>query len=236
MVNPRQVRHFAKGFGHLAKTDKIDAKVLALFAEQVKPRITVVSSDEHQALSALTRRREQLMEMLNAEKNRLPLAHRSVKQNIKENIKWFEQQLKDLDDEIDRALKSSSLWKKAQLLESIPGLARVSSLALLSELPELGKISNKEIASLVGVAPFTQQSGKWRGREKIQQGRKIVRNKLYMTAFNTIRYNPVLQTFYERLRRNGKPFKVAIVAVMRKLLCICNSMLKYQRSRQPHLT
>lgn len=235
MVNPRQVRHFAKGVGQLAKTDKIDARLLALFAEQVRPRITTVSSDEQQVLSALTRRRQQLIEILTSEKNRLSLAHPSVKQNIKEHILWVEKQLKDLGDEIDSALKRSPLWENAQLLESIPGLARVSSVALLSELPELGKVSNKEMAALVGVAPFTQQSGTWRGKEKIQQGRKTVRNKLYMAAFNAIRYNPVLKAFYDRLRLNGKPYKVAIVAVMRKLLCICNSMIKYQKSWQPNL-
>ena len=236
MVNPRQVRHFAKGIGLLAKTDKIDARVLALFAEQVNPRLTTPSSNDHQALSAFTRRREQLIDILTSGKNRLRLAHPSVKQDIKEHIKWVEKRLKDLDHEIDSALKNSSLWKDAQLLESIPGLARVSSVSMLCELPELGNVSNKQIASLVGVAPFTQQSGRWRGKEKIQQGRKTVRNKLYMAAFNAIRYNSVLKSFYQRLRLNGKPFKVAIVAVMRKLLSICNSMIKYQRSWNPNLT
>lgn len=236
LVNPKQVRHFAKAIGQLAKTDALDARVLALFAEQVKPRLTVLPSDEQQALSALVRRREQILEMLTAEKNRLETAHQRVKSSLEQNIKWFEQQLQDIDDDLDRNLKSSALWEKAQILETIPGLARVSSLALLAELPELGSVSNKELAALVGVAPFSQTSGKCRGQEKIQQGREFVRRKLYMTAFNAIRCNARLKCFYERLRLNGKPFKVALVAVMRKLLCLCNSMLRYQRTWQPDLT
>lgn len=236
LVNPRQVRHFAKGVGRLAKTDKIDAQVLALFAEQVEPRLTVIPNDEQMVLSALVRRREQILEMLNAEKNRLETAHHSIKPSLEKNIKWFESQLQEIDDDLDQNLKSSNLWEKAQLLETIPGLARVSSLALLSELPELGTLSNKEIAALVGVAPFSQSSGKWRGQAKVQQGREFVRRKLYMTAFNAIRCNARLKSFYEHLRLLGKPFKVALVAVMRKLLCYCNSMLRYQTPWQPLLT
>jgi len=236
LVNPRQVRHFAKGIGRLAKTDKIDAQLLALFAQQVEPRLTIIQSDEQMALSALVRRREQIIEMLNAEKNRLETAHHSIKPSLEKNIAWFETQLQEIDNDLDTTLKSSSLWEKAQLLETIPGLARVSSLTLLAELPELGTISNKEIAALAGVAPFSQSSGKWRGQERIQQGREFVRRKLYMTAFNAIRCNTRLKSFYENLRLNGKPFKVALVAVMRKLLCLCNSMLRYQKSWQPSLT
>ncbi len=236
LVNPKQVRYFAKGFGKLAKTDAIDAQVLALFAEQVEPRLTIVASDEQTALSALVRRREQIIEMLTAEKNRLETAHHSIKPSLEKNISWFESQLQEIDVDLDQNLKSSSLWEKAQLLETIPGLARVSSLTLLAELPELGTLSNKEISALVGVAPFSQSSGKWRGHERIQQGREFVRRKLYMTAFNAIRCNARLKSFYEHLRLNGKPFKVALVAVMRKLLCLCNSMLRYQKSWQPDLT
>lgn len=236
LVNPKQVRHFAKGVGKLAKTDQIDAQVLAFFARQVAPRLTVLPSDEQLVLSALVRRREQILEMLNAEKNRLETAHHSIKPGLEKNISWFESQLREIDDNLDQNLKSSALWEKAQLLETIPGLARVSSLTLLAELPELGTISNKEISALVGVAPFSQSSGKWRGQERIQQGREFVRRKLYMTAFNAIRYNARLKSFYEHLRLSGKPFKVALVAVMRKLLCLCNSMLRYQKSWQPALT
>jgi transposase len=236
LVNPKQVRYFAKGVGKLAKTDQIDAQVLAIFAEQVKPRLTIIPSDEQMTLSALARRREQIIEMLNAEKNRLETAHHSIKPSLEKNIAWFVSQLQDIDDDLDKTLKSSTLWEKAQLLETIPGLARVSSLTLLAELPELGTLSNKEISALVGVAPFSQSSGKWRGQERIQQGREFVRRKLYMTAFNAIRCNARLKSFYEHLRLLGKPFKVALVAVMRKLLCLCNSMLRYQKSWQPNLT
>lgn len=236
LVNPKQVRYFAKGVGKLAKTDALDAQVLALFAEQVEPRLTIIASDEQMALSALVRRREQIIEMLNAEKNRLETAHSSIKPSLEKNITWFEHQLQEIDDDLDQNLKSSSLWEKSQILETIPGLARVSSLTLLAELPELGTISNKEISALVGVAPFSQSSGKWRGQAKVQQGREFVRRKLYMTAFNAIRCNARLKSFYEHLRFNGKPFKVALVAVMRKLLCYCNSMLRYQKSWQPNLT
>jgi len=236
LVNPKQVRHFAKGVGRLAKTDALDAQVLALFAAQVKPRLTMIPTDEQLALSALVRRREQILDMLQAEQNRMETAHHSIHLSLAKNIAWFDKQLQEIDADLDQTLKSSTLWEKAQLLETIPGLARVSSLALLAELPELGTISNKEIAALVGVAPFSQSSGNWRGRERIQQGREFVRRKLYMTAFNAIRYNARLKTFYERLRLDGKPFKVALVAVMRKLLCLCNSMLRYQKSWQPDLT
>lgn len=236
VVNPKQVRHFAKGVGKLAKTDRIDAQLLALFAQQVEPRLTIIPSDEQMALSALVRRREQILEMLSAEKNRLETAHHSIKPSLERNIAWFETQLQEIDSDLDQNLKSSVLWEKAQLLETIPGLARVSSVALLAELPELGTLSNKEISALVGVAPFSQSSGKWRGQERIQQGREFIRRKLYMTAFNTIRCNARLKSFYEHLRLNGKPFKVALVAVMRKLLCLCNSMLRYQKSWQPSLT
>lgn len=236
LVNPKQVRYFAKGVGKLAKTDPLDARLLALFAAQVAPRLTIIASDEQMALAALVRRREQILEMLNAERNRLATAHRSIKPGLERNIAWFETLLREIDSDLDQTLKSSSLWEKAQILETIPGVARVSSLALLSELPELGSISNKEIAALVGVAPFSQTSGKWRGQERIQQGREFVRRKLYMTAFNAIRCNEPMKSFYEHLRLMGKPFKVALVAVMRKLLCLCNSMLRYQKSWQPNLT
>lgn len=236
LVNPKQVRHFARGIGKLAKTDQIDAQLLALFAAQVEPRLTVIPTDEQLALSALVRRREQILEMLKAEQNRVQTAHQSIKPNLEKNITWFSNQLQEIDADLDHYLKHSALSEKAQLLETIPGLARVSSLTLLAELPELGTISNKEIAALVGVAPFSQSSGKWRGRETIQQGREFVRRKLYMTAFNAIRYNARLKSFYERLRMDGKPFKVALVAVMRKLLCLCNSMLRYQKTWQPDLT
>lgn len=236
LVNPGQVRHFAKGHGQLAKTDKIDARILALFAEHVNPPIALLPHEEQTELSALIRRREQIMEMLLAERSRLPLAHRAIKPNIKRNIEWFKKQLKAVNKDLDRTFKESSIYKKATLLESIPGIARVSSLSIIAELPELGSLTNKQVASLAGVAPFARSSGKWRGKQSIRQGRALLRHKLYMAALNAVHYNPVIRDFFQRLRDKGKPFKIAIVATMRKLLCICNSIIRHQQPWHSNLT
>lgn len=235
MANPRQVRYFAKGIGLLAKTDKIDARVLALFADQVRPEITVMPDDEHRHLTALLRRREQVKEMITAENNRLRLAHTSVTGGLKKHVKWLEKQLAGIEKEIQCTLKESSMAGDAEILDTIPGVGLISSAAVVAELPEIGKVSNRRISALSGVAPFTQRSGKWKGKEKIQNGRKRLRNKLYMAAFNAVKSNPVFKEQYERLVSRGKPHKVAMVAVMRKLICVCNSMVKNQTTWNPSL-
>lgn len=233
MVNPRRVRYFAKGIGLLAKTDKIDAEVLSRYAEMVEPEVTVMPDEEHRTLTALIRRRDQLIDMLTAEKNRLKLAPASVKKGLRKHVKWLEKQLSDIEKEIRQTMKQSSMWDDARLLETLPGVSVVSSAAILAELPEIGKVSNKRIAAICGVAPFTQRSGKWKGQEKIKGGRKRVRDKLFMAAFNSVKYNPVMKEYFERLIARGKLYKVAMVAVMRKLICLCNSMIKNQTSWNP---
>jgi len=233
MVNPRRVRYFAKGVGLLAKTDKIDSQVLARYAEMVEPEVTVMPDEEHRTLTALIRRRDQLIDMLTAEKNRLKLSPATVKKGLRKHVKWLEKQLSDIEKEIRQTMKQSSMWDDARLLETLPGVSVVSSAAILAELPEIGKVSNKRIAAICGVAPFTQRSGKWRGQEKIQGGRKRVRDKLFMAAFNSVKYNPEMKAYFERLIARGKLYKVAMVAVMRKLICLCNSMIKNQTSWNP---
>lgn len=235
MANPRQVRYFAKGIGLLAKTDKIDAELLARFAELVKPKITVMPGDEHRLLTALLRRRDQVKDMLTAEKNRIELAHPSVKSGLKKHVKGLEKELAHLDKKIHHTLRESSMAEDAEILETIPGVAVISSASFVSELPEIGKVSNRRISALSGVAPFTQRSGKWKGKEKIQNGRKRLSNKLYMAAFNAVKYSPVFKEQYDRLVSRGKPHKVAMVAVMRKLICVCNSMVKNQTTWNPSI-
>jgi transposase len=233
MVNPRRVRYFAKGLGLLAKTDKIDAEVLSRYAEVVKPEVTVMPDEEHRTLTALIRRRDQLIDMLTAETNRRALAPAPVQKGLRKHIKWLEKQRSDIEKEIRQTMKQSSMWDDAKLLETLPGVSVVSSSAILAELPEIGKVSNKRIAAICGVAPFTRQSGKWKGQEKIQGGRKRVRDKLYMAAYNSVQYNPVMKEYFDRLIASGKLYKVAMVAVMRKLICLCNSMIKHQTSWDP---
>jgi len=233
MANPKQVRDFAKGHGFLFKTDRIDAEILAAFGHQVRPRITDLPSREHHTMSALSRRREQLIKMLTAEKNRLPLAHKEVRRELCGHIRSLETHLSKIDQKIAQTFKDSSLWDNAQLIESIPGLASGSSFAIVTEMPELGHVSNRTVSALAGVAPFTQKSGKWRGKEKIQGGRKHLRSKLYMAAFNVVLYNPAFKEFFEKLKARGKSFKVAMVAVMRKLICVCNSLIKSQKRWDP---
>lgn len=234
-ANPKQVRDFAKGHGFLYKTDRIDAEMLALFAQQIRPRITVLPSKEVRDMSALSRRREQMIKMLTAEKNRLPLAHKEVRCELQGHIRYLENRLEKIEMKIENIFKSSSLSHNAELIESIPGIGPVSSFTFLTELPELGHASNRTVSALAGVAPFTQRSGKWKGKEKIQGGRKHLREKLYMAAFNVVLHNPVFKELFERLQSRGKPFKVAMVAVMRKLICICNSLIKSQLKWDPNL-
>lgn len=232
VVNPRQTRDFAKALGQLAKTDRLDAHVLAHFAAAIKPAVRPLKAEEAQHLEALLARRRQIVEMLTAEKNRLANNRdRAVVQDLQAHIAWLKRRLSASDDELQRALKNSPTWRERdQLLRSVPGVGTVLSLTLLAQLPELGQLNRREIAKLVGVAPFNWDSGQWRGSRHIWGGRASVRAPLFMATLCAIRINPVVKSFYSRLLLAGKAPKVAIVACMRKLLTILNVMVKTQTS------
>ena len=229
VVNPRQVRDFAKSTGRLAKTDVLDARVLAHFAEAVKPEPRPLPDEEARQLSALLSRRRQLSEMLTAERNRSKSAGSTVLRRLKVHIRWLERELSDVDDDLAAAVKESPLWRvKDNILKSVPGIGPVVSFTLLSELPELGQLNRKQIAALAGVAPLNRDSGTRSGRRTVWGGRARVRAALYMAALVASRYNPVIKDFYTRLCTAGKPKKVALTACMRKLLIILNSMIKHE--------
>lgn len=226
VVNPRQVRDFAKSLGRLAKTDPIDAQVLKRFGEAVQPEPRALADAQTQQLQAILGRRRQLIEMLVAENNRLHLAHKEVLLGLKDHIAWLQQSLDDLDKDLRDLLKNSPIWReKDDLLRSVPGVGPVLSTTLLAELPELGTLNRKKIAALVGVAPYNCDSGKMHGKRAIWGGRASIRSVLYMATLSAVRCNPVIRAFYERLVRAGKEAKVALVACMRKLLTILNAMM-----------
>ena len=227
VVNPRQVRDFAKSTGQLAKTDRLDAQVLAHFGEAVRPPLRPLRDADTQALGAVLARRRQVMEILVAEKNRLGRAVPQVRPRIESHISWLKQELDDLDTELRLRIHSSPVWReKDDLLRSVPGVGPQVSLTLLAYLPELGTLNRKQIAALVGVAPFNRDSGPHRGKRSVWGGRARVRAVLYMGALVASRRNPVLREFYQRLLEAGKPKKLALTACMRKLLIILNSMMR----------
>jgi transposase len=227
VVNPRQVRAFAVALGHTAKTDAIDALVLAQFAARVQPAVRPIADAETHALAALVARRRQLLDMLTAERQRLEqAATTAVRRSVRQHVRWLERRVSDVDDDIGSAIERSPVWRVHEdLLRSVPGVGPVVARTLLAELPELGR---RAIAALVGVAPFNRDSGRWRGRRIIAGGRASVRAVLYMAALAATRHNATLRAYYQRLRLAGKPAKVALVAVMRKLLTVINAMLKHQ--------
>ena len=230
VVNPRQVRDFAKATGRLAKTDALDARVLAQFAEAVRPAVRPLRDADTQELNELTTRRSQLITMTVAEKNRLRLSTAAVRPRIEAHLEWLEQELKDLNDDLRQRLRQSPVWReKDELLRSVPGVGQQLSVSLLAYLPELGTLDRKQIAALVGVAPINRDSGMMRGKRTVWGGRSRVRAALYMGALTATRYNPVIRVFYQRLLGAGKAKKIALVACMRKLLTILNSMVKYGR-------
>lgn len=234
VVNPRQVRDFAKATGRLAKTDRLDAGVLAHFAEAVRPQPRPLPDEQAQALSALVERRHQVVTMLAAEKNRRQQAVAVVRPLVAAHIAWLEQALAELDGELDRLLRASPLWRERDdLLQSVPGVGPVVSLTLLADLPELGTLTHKQIAALVGVAPLNRDSGTTRGKRVVWGGRARVRAVLYMGTLAAVRFNPVIRAFWTRLRERGKPPKVALVACMHKLLTILNAMLRHLTAWQP---
>jgi transposase len=228
VVNPRQVRDFAKALGQLAKTDRLDARVLAHFAAAIKPPLRPIKSKDEQELDALTRRRGQLIEMLTDEKNRRgSAASDSVRDKIKEHIDWLEEGIAELDEQLKALLQSSARWQaKDVILQSVPGIGPVTSFSMIADLPELGTLNRQQISKLVGVAPLNRDSGQQRGSRHIYGGRAHLRSVLYMAALTAVRHNATIKEFYERLRANHKPFKVAITACMRKLLSIVNVMVR----------
>lgn len=227
VINPRQARDFAKSTGRLAKTDRIDAGMLALFAERVRPEPRPLKDEETRLLASLLARRRQILDMITAEKNRLGVAVRPIQKGIRHHITWLEARLAEIDHDLVSSVRNSPVWReKDDLLRSVPGVGPVLSLTILSGVPELGTLSNRQIAALVGVAPLNRDSGRHRGRRSVWGGRAHVRAVLYMAAVSAARCNPAIKVFYQRLIAAGKKPKVALTACMRKLLTILNAMMK----------
>jgi len=233
-INPRQARDFARAIGQLAKTDRIDAAVLAEFAEKIRPELRSIADDATQELEALCTRRRQLVTMLSAEKNRLHTAPKTVRSEIHRHIHWLEKEISQLEKDLDRRIRCSPAWReKDDLLRSCKGIGPITTHTMVSCLPELGTLSGRQISALVGIAPFNDDTGKHQGRRHIQGGRLDVRAVLYMATLAAIRHNPVIRNFHRRLIAAGKAKKVAITACMRKLLTILNAMLRDKKPWQP---
>lgn len=229
VVNPRQVRDFAKATGRLAKTDALDAQMLAHFAEVMRPEPRPLPDEQTQALAAILARRRQLVEMLTAEKNRLGTAGKPVRKSLRTHIAWLERELSHTDRGLAQTIRESPVWReKEALLRSTPGVGPVVTTTLLATLPELGTLTGKQIAALVGVAPLNRDSGTWRGKRTVWGGRAQIRAVLYMAALVAARCNPVIRACYHRLRAAGKAKKVVLTACMRKLLIVLNAMLKHR--------
>jgi transposase len=226
-VNPKRVRYFARSIGQLAKTDKLDAKILARFGELVKPDLTQLPSEQEQHLSALLARREQLLAILVAEKSRMETTPVKIRPSLNEHITWLKNQIKELDTEIDEFINSTpDLKEKDELLQEVEGIGKKTSAKLIADVPELGACNRKQIAALIGIAPYNQDSGNKKGQRSISGGRPDVRSVLYMATLAATRFNPVIKVFYQRLLKEGKKKKVAIIACMRKLLTILNSIIR----------
>jgi len=234
VVNPRQVRDFAKAIGRLAKTDTLDAQVLARFAEVVQPDPRPLPDAAQQALAARLTRRRQVLGMLVAERQRLATAHPPVRDRIQAHIRWLEQELADLDDELGRTIRRSPIWREREaLLCSVPGIGPTVARTLLAELPELGQLDRKRIALLVGLAPLNCDSGTLRGKRIVWGGRARGRSALFMAALVASRHNPVIRAFYARLLAAGKPKLVALTACAHKLLTILNAIVAHRTPWQP---
>jgi transposase len=227
VINPRQVRDFARATGQLAKTDRLDAQILARFAEAIRPLVRPVPDEQTQVLAALVARRRQLIEMLTAEKNRLRLAARPMQKRVQAHITWLEKDLASTNTAFTETIRESPVWReKEEVLRSVPGVGPVLVTTFFANLPELGTLTRKEVAALAGVAPFPRDSGTLKGRRTIWGGRAHVRAALYMATLVATRRNPVIRRFYQRLCQAGKAKKLALTACMRKLLTILNAMLK----------
>jgi transposase len=234
VMNAKRVRDFARATGRLAKTDKLDAKVLAHFAAAIRPPLRSLRSEEEERLTALLTRRRQVVDMLTVEKNRWVTVRAKMRTDIETHIQWLSTNLEELNKEIEDFIESSPAWKeKDALLQSVPGVGPVTSATMLGMLPELGKLNRQEIAALVGVAPINKDSGKKQGKRRVYGGRADVRSVLFMAALAAKKFNPVIKKFYERLIKQGKLRKVALTACMRKLLVILNVMM---RTNQPWRT
>jgi Transposase and inactivated derivatives len=238
VINPRQVRRFAESVGQLAKTDRLDAALLARFAATVQPPVRALPDAATQELAALVDRRRQLLEMLTMERNRLAVARRSVQASVRQTIRALERALAALEDETDRWIKDSPVWRaREDLLTSFQGIGPQTARTLIARLDELGRVSGRQIAALVGVAPFAQESGRWKGHRHIRGGRADVRALLYMATLTAARCNPVIRALYRKLKAAGKPTKVALTACMRHVLLILNAMVKNnQRWQAPRPT
>ena len=229
VINPRQVRDFAKSTGRLAKTDAIDAQVLAQFGQAVRPPIRPLSDAQAKELQGLVVRRRQIVEMIVSEKNHFRAALPTLRPEIKKHIQWLQQRLIQMNDQLQALIREMPIWReKDDLLRSAPGVGPQLSVSLISGLPELGSLGRKQIAALVGVAPMNRDSGAFRGRRTVWGGRAHIRATLYMVTLTAIRKNPSIRDFYQRLRKAGKAPKVAITACMRKLLTILNAMMKHK--------
>lgn len=235
VVNPRQIRDFARSIGRLAKTDRLDAEVIALFAERVRPEPRPVADEDALALGELVARRRQLVEMIGMEKNRQhQVRDRSLKDQIQAHLAWLQQALADLDGEIGDDVRRCPAWRETEeLLTSVPGVGKITARTLIAELPELGSLGRRQLAALVGVAPLNCDSGQRRGYRAIAGGRFEVRRALYMATLASIRFNPVIRAHYQQLRQRGRPAKVALIACLRRLLTILNAMLRERTTWQP---
>lgn len=231
LVNAKRVRDFAKATGQLAKTDKLDARVLAHFAAVLRPPIRGMQTEEEEQLTALLRRRRQILDMLTVEKNRLVTLRGAMRSDVEEHVAWLSQHWKSLDQEIAAFVQSQPVWKeKDARLQSVPGVGPVTSATLLGMLPELGQLDRQQIAALVGVAPLNKDSGNKRGKRRVYGGRADVRSVLYMAALSAKKFNPQIKAFYLSLLQRGKEKKVALTACMRKLLVILNAMVRTETS------
>jgi len=227
VTNPKRVRDFARSTGQLAKTDKLDARVLAHFGYAVRPEVRPLRSDEETWLKALVTRRRQVIRMLTAEKNRKAISHSGVQDQIQQHIEGLDGELQSIEETIEQCIRQSPIWSHKQaLLRTVPGMGPVTSATFVAELPELGVLNRQEIASLVGVAPVNHDSGKLRGKRRVCAGRGPVRRTLFMATLVAVRYNPVIRAHYESLLQRGKEKKVALTACMRKLLVILNAMIR----------
>jgi transposase len=234
LVNPKRVRDFAKGLGKLAKTDRIDAALLAVFGQMTAPPLYQLPSPEQAQLAELVARRQQLVLMKATEQTREKQAADAIKPSILRHLQWLETEIQSIDTDLQQKIKDHQPFQQLdERLQSVPGIGPATSAMLLAELPELGKISAKEIAALVGLAPFAADSGRHRGQRRIRGGRRQVRKSLYMATIAAIRCNPTINQFYQRLKEHGKPTKVAIIAAARKLLCFLNAIARDAKSWSP---
>jgi transposase len=235
VVNPRQIRDYARALGQLAKTDRLDARIIALFADAVRPVARPMPDEQAQALGELIARRRQLVDMLVAEQNRRRLLRdRRLQRHVDAHITWLEDALRRLDHDLTTLVRSSPVWREADdLLRSVPGIGPVTACTLIADMPELGHLDRRRIAALAGLAPFARDSGVFRGRRMIAGGRPHIRRVLYMATLSAIKYNPAIRAFHRRLVAAGRPRKVAVTAAMRKLHTILNAMLRDRRPWQP---